>query len=307
MKNPNAKQQQKVMEVLKKHESKLRKYAGVYDVGMGYPISNQELKYGVLGILVYVNKKVAKEALNKEQLLPTEIDGIKVDVIETDPQEHDSLSDILEGLHDPLVGGIYIGNASLNGGGTLGMIVKQKGTGQPLGLTNWHVIKQRKGDRGNPIIQPAWQPNNNRYRVGNLHRWNKRLDCAVFEINDSRSIDSPNSLLNINGRIKALQDPFIGMRVMKSGAKTGVTYGIVSSVSSNLKKIRVVRNPAQDKYADEITDSGDSGAVWVTDEVNKKAVALHWGGDKAETQNAEFALTNNIKDIFDCLDLELFI
>lgn len=305
MKNPNAQQQQEVMAVLKKHEKRLKQYAGVYDVGIGYPISDEELKYGVLGILVYVNKKIAKEALDKDQILPTEIEGIKVDVIETDPQAHDTLTDLLEGLHNPLVGGIYIGNANLKGGGTLGMIVKQKGSGQPLGLTNWHVIKQRKGDRGNPIVQPAWQPNEARYRVGNLHRWNKRLDCAVFEINDSRNINGPNSLLNVSGKIKGLQEPFIGMRVLKSGAKTGVTYGIVSSVSSNLKKIRIVRNPAQDKFSIEITDSGDSGSVWVTDEVNKKAVALHWGGDKAETDNAEFALANNIKDVFDCLELEL--
>ncbi len=305
MKNPQAVQQKKALKVLQKHEKKLKKYEAVYDVALGYIISKGEIEYGEIGILVYVNKKKSKKKVAKDQLLPEFIDGIRVDVIETKPQEHDALLDILDGKYDPLVGGVFIGNASLNGGGTLGMIVKQKGSDQLLGLTNWHVIKKRKGRRGNPIIQPAWRPNEIKYRVGNLHRWNKRLDCAVFVLNTERKPHPKKSFLSINGKVKSLQDPFIGMRVMKSGGKTGVTHGIIASISSNLKRIRIVPNPAKHTDNNEISDAGDSGSIWITDEKNKKAVALHWGGDSAESKKSEYAMAHNVKAVFKCLELEL--
>lgn len=304
MKNPHAAQHAKAQKVLIKYEKQLRSYEGVFDVALGYPISDGGMDFSAIEILVYVHRKKPLSELNKEELIPETLDGIRVDIIESNPKEQNSLEDVLEGIVNPLLGGISIGSVKLGGSGTLGMIVQHKTNGKLLGLTNWHVIKKRKGRRGNPITQPGFKPSTNRFKIGNLYRWNKKLDCAVFELNNSRRLNAANSIFEIEGKIKAIQKPFIGMRVMKSGSKTGVTYGIISSVSSDKIKVRMVPNPAKPSLNNELSDAGDSGSIWVTDEAKPKAVALHWGGDKSNAESTEFSLANSLGAVFECLELK---
>jgi hypothetical protein len=307
MSNPNANEQEKALQVLKKYEKKLRQYNGVYDVGVGFPIVGKDMDFNCIAILVYVHQKKASASLPPSEQIPKSLEGIPVDVIESNPTQQPSLDDVIEGVYNPLLGGIQIGNGRLKGGGTLGLIVKQKGNPNKVGLTNYHVIKRKDGMRGNPIIQPAFKEANDRFTIGKLHRWNKKLDCAVFELNDKRENIATNSIFNIAGKIKQLQNPYIGMRVTKSGATTKITHGIISSVSSDGVKVRVVPNPDKPASNNEITSAGDSGSVWVTDEPIPKAVALHWGGDKANNGNTEFAMANNLREVFRCLDLELIV
>lgn len=303
MKNTNKKQHQTVMEVLKKHEKRLKKFKGVQDVALGFTVSKGQINFDELGIQVFVDKKKSKKSLAKKEQLPTELDGVRVDVIESKPTEKSSLADAMEGIINPLKGGINIGNAKFNTYGTLGIVLKQKTSGELMALTNHHVVKRRKGRRGNVIVQPAFRERSSRFVIGNLHRWSKKLDCASIKLNNNRSA-TIGEIQYFDKKIKTTQSPFIGMAVKKSGVKTGVTFGIIASITSNLRKIRIVANPQKPADNNEISDSGDSGAVWVTDEVNAKAVALHWGGDKAETRDSEFALANNMLDVKNCLELE---
>ncbi len=304
MKNPNAKQHAKAQKVLEKYEKQLLSYNGVFEVALGFPIINDKMDFSALEILVYVHQKKPVKDLSEAEIIPEELEGVKIDIIESHPQEQNNLDDILDGIVNPLLGGIKIGSVKLNNSGTLGMIVQHQTNGKLLGLTNWHVIKRRKGRRGNPIVQPGYKPNSIKYRIGNLYRWNKKLDCAVFEINKHRKLNAANSIYEINGKINKTQEPFIGMKVMKTGAKTGLTHGIVSSVSSDKIKIRMVPNPAKPSIDNELSDAGDSGSIWVTDEAKPKAVALHWGGDKSQSAITEFSLANSLNVIFKTLELK---
>ena len=81
MKNPNAKQHNKAMKVLEKHEKWLRSFEGIYDVGLGFPITDGKMDFSQLEILVYVKKKKSIRGIKKTQRLPEEIEGISVDVI----------------------------------------------------------------------------------------------------------------------------------------------------------------------------------------------------------------------------------
>ncbi len=294
--------QEHLLDILRRHEKKLRRFDGVYDVGVGYVRTNGKIDHNEIGILVYVVKKFGKEELDKNQVLPAVIEGIRVDVIQTTPKEQAVPTDRFE----PLLGGISISNIRMTTSGTLGMIVKDKDSGIPLGLTNHHVIKGKRGRRRNPIVQPEWKPNTREFRIGNVYRWNWDLDCAVFKIKTKlRAIDSENSMLNIEGKVTGIVEPLIGMEVMKSGATSGVTHGIISSISSTLVNIRISSNPNKWDKDNEISLPGDSGSVWITDSDDKKAVGLHHSGDSLDTPLTEYALAVNLRFVFEKLNLTI--
>ncbi|GJM64879.1 hypothetical protein [Persicobacter diffluens] len=181
---------------------------------------------------------------------------------------------------DQLIGGIQIQSKRKRGIGTLGCIVFDRLSGKPLGLTNKHILKKR---RGFSVIQPARKKRASEYIIGNIFRKGKNgkeNDFAVFEINtNNRAINQKNSLFGLAGKITEFVEPEIGMLVQKVGQSTGHTYGIIQKVSS--KTIIIKGNP--DKPCEEISIGGDSGSLWVTDEENFKAVALHRAGEKNNT------------------------
>lgn len=185
---------------------------------------------------------------------------------------------------DLLVGGLQIQSRKKSKGiGTLGCIVFDKQTGKALGLTNRHILKKR---RGFSVIQPALKRRSDTYTIGKILRKGGRgrsNDFAVFEIDlDNRSFDAQNSIAGLEGKLTEIAVPEKGMKVQKVGQRTGHTFGIIAEVTST--SITIVPNP--DKLprdeagkVSEISKGGDSGALWVTDEANFKAVGLHRAGE----------------------------
>ncbi|WP_460623655.1 trypsin-like peptidase domain-containing protein [Hymenobacter tenuis] len=270
MKKLTLEQQEGYLRVLEQHEPQLLAIDGVKDVAIGYPSRNGNTNFDEIAILVYVVKKFGEEVLSKEQLIPKSFNGIPVDVVESHPEEE-------EVTHPILLGGIGISNANLAGRGTLGIIVKDQVSEELWGLTNWHVIKRKRGKAGDPIVQPAWKPNNQQYRIGTLLKWDEDLDCAVFKLDTTRQIEA-FQLSQVAGKIEEMTIPLMGTEVQKSGARTGITYGVISGV----KRLNVEISPNPNKLASggEISRAGDSGALWITDEKVPKAVALHRAGEK---------------------------
>lgn len=183
---------------------------------------------------------------------------------------------------EPLVGGLQIQNRKLKkkGIGTLGCIVFDKKTGKPLGLTNRHILKRKVGTS---VIQPAQKRRTNKFVIGKILRKGKKgnaNDFAVFELNTSnRTYDTENSLYGLKGRIKETVKPKKGMKVQKVGQYTGHTFGIISKLYDD-STFQIIPNP--EKPTKEISDGGDSGAIWVTDEKEFKAVGLHRAGEKSK-------------------------
>ncbi|MEW7291054.1 hypothetical protein [Aquimarina sp. 2304DJ70-9] len=207
----------------------------------------------------------------------------------------------LQEKFDVLIGGIQIQSKRKNGIGTLGCIVFDKHTGKPLGLTNRHILKKR---RGFSVIQPSGKKRTTEYIIGNILRKGgkgKSNDFAVFELDlTNRTYDLENSIYGLSGKIKDYVEPVKGMKVQKVGQRTGNTYGIIDDVNRNTVIIR--SNP--DKYVDEISLGGDSGALWVTDEENFKAVALHRGGEPDNSRNlTDKAYAIPIKNVLSALQI----
>jgi len=177
---------------------------------------------------------------------------------------------------DLLIGGIQIQSRKKRGIGTLACIVFGKDTGKPLGLTNRHILKK---NRGFSVIQPAYKSRTKEYIIGNILRKGGKgrdNDFAVFEINtDNRKYDTNNSIAILEGKITEFVTASAGMKVQKVGQFTGRTFGIVEKVVNNTVYIK----PNPKKPCKEISQGGDSGALWVTDEDDFKAVALHRAGE----------------------------
>jgi len=70
-----------IHEILDKWFNNLRRYANVLNVNVGEEITNGK-KTGRQAIVVYVKKKVPRQQLAWNELLPDAIEGVPVDVIE---------------------------------------------------------------------------------------------------------------------------------------------------------------------------------------------------------------------------------
>lgn len=279
---------------LEKIKPILEKYISIKDIGIGYAVTNGKIT-DKLSIIVYIDRKRPVDFLQTNEIIPKSINGLNIDIMEYNPiHEVDPYSRI-----DQLIGGINIGNANLKGGGTLGGIFKDKATNKLVGLTNWHVIKNKKGKVNDPIVQPAWTEDSSKYTIGKLSAWDLGLDCAVFTI-ETRSINPNQGINDFEGRINAIVQPLIGMKVKKSGARSGVTFGEIQSIKTS--GIVIIPNTDRPQRSDrEISISGDSGAIWFRDDVNLNAVALHWGGEK----NDFIAYANNLIEVASKLNFEV--
>lgn len=180
---------------------------------------------------------------------------------------------------DKLIGGIQIQNRFKNKGiGTLACIVYDKNTNEAYGLTNRHILKNK---RGTTVIQPARIVRDDNSIIGKVYlKGGKGVsnDYAIFKINtDFRKIDQTNSIYGLQGKLKEYIKPYKGLKVQKIGQNTGHTFGIIHKINDN-GTFGIKPNP--DKPCEQISKGGDSGSLWVTDEENFKAVGLHSRGEK---------------------------
>lgn len=255
----------------------LRNIKGVVRVDIGYRYVNGAPTED-LSLRVFVGRKVSQRYVRKSQRIPSIIAGMPTDVIEYSAEEQVAR----DSRFDPLVGGISAINRRLAGeiGGTLGAIVFDDATGEPLGLSNWHVFVTAVGGKGDEIYQPA--QNNPGNSIGLVKERNIDLDCAVCTLTRPWVSD----ILELNLSIAGIKEPRIDMSVVKSGRSTGVTYGIVSGEGTDDVTIKPdVNQPAP---GEKISMPGDSGSVWI-DVSSGKAVALHYKGQTA-TNGMAFAM-----------------
>ena len=131
----------RIYAVKRKAQAGLLGIPGVHAVGLGAKYVGGERTLEP-AILVYVEKKKPTADLSPDELIPTEIDGVKTDVVESARPR--PLLD--EARYRPLRGGIQIrSGGSLGSTGTLGWIAH---TNTPVpkivGVTNHHVVATPK-------------------------------------------------------------------------------------------------------------------------------------------------------------------
>lgn len=211
----------------------------------------------------------------------------------------------------PMLGGISISNAYRNVYATLGGEVVDRETGARMILSNWHVLA---GDwRARPgwlIYQPGRGDGGSRAdTVAKLSRdaMSASLDAAVAELTGSRQLINDQFGLK---PVRGVGWAQLGMEVVKSGRRTGVTRGRVTAVEGTIRMNyrgvdRLIRNvvtiePRLDLR--QVSAGGDSGSLWLQEET-MYAVGLHFAG----SDSPERALAVDMQPVLDALNVDMVI
>jgi hypothetical protein len=163
--------------------------------------------------------------------------------------------------------------------GTLGCIVYDKITGEPMILSNWHVMSGATSLVLQPSSQlmPHGMPPSVENLCGRVMRTCVDLDCAVASLID-RKTDSTMLGLGIvprRARLPELRDP-----VVKFGAGNNRSYGIVKRIGivrmnfggafagilipcCQIERDAAVKQLDEKDEVRELVRPGDSGCVWM--------------------------------------------
>ncbi len=302
-------------EILKKYTEKLLPLNHVVGVGYGKKIKDNDMTDEEC-IIVMVDQKLPEAELEKEDIIPQQLDGMKTDVQEVG--EIRLLQIPRDKKFRPAPGGVSIGHYSITAG-TLGAIVKDKETGEPLILSNNHILANTSNGRdgkakiGDPILQPAAYDNGSKERdtIAHLYRFvpleptrsifrpiHNTVDCAVAKPVSKEVVE--NSILEI-GQIKGIAEAEIGVTVVKSGRTTGLTESRIRAIDST---VRVRLDPLREAIftdqivADAFSEGGDSGSL-VLDKENRVVGLLFAGSNRA-------TICNKISNVLEQLNIEFY-
>ena len=295
--------QQKIVDQAKaikeKHADRLKSFPNVIGVGVGRELAGGK-PTGRVAIRVYVRKKLPKDQLAPNAVLPDTIEGLPVDVIEDEFRIH---QDRL-GANTFLVGGISVGNLIVGGSGTLGVSVFDNRTGQELFLSNWHVLCfSFTCQPGEPIAQPgAFDGGNDTDIVAQLFKavLSDTVDCAVALPLGERPLFK--EVLEV-GFVEASNVAILGQTARKSGRSSGLTPGTISDISADINVIgypdgtHSFRDQIVLEGTGPISIPGDSGSVWLNQ--NDEVIGLNFAGSGTR------AIANHIANVFAALEINL--
>ena len=275
-------------------EKELLARPGVTAVDVGYKYV-KGLRTDEIAIRVHVAHK--RPVTGKEQI-PDTFDGYKTDVIERtyvlQPLKM-KLEDVTQQAdttrYDPLKGGISIGpDRSIDGyvfAGTLGIIVKDNSTGNPLLLSNFHVMCVDNGwNAGDQMDQPSLMDTGTHSDgIGKLVRssLSSYVDGALATLSGRTYSCDLVDIGPVNGTAPAV----LGSPVRKRGRTTLLTYGFVDGVNASISidygdgigtKILTTQISIRPDTAhtSKFSDEGDSGSVIV--DANNKVIGLLFAG-----------------------------
>lgn len=176
----------------------------------------------------------------------------------------------------PIISGTSILNARVNEPGTLGYIATDN-AGDLWIVSAYHVLCDPAllpYSADEPIYQPAAVAPEYRIATTSATHANPDLDCAAAQL--IPGITGLNYQLAIGPTTQPAQ-PVAGMRVIKSGAVSGVTEGVILSV--NDPDVLILTDPT---YPTDyiLSQPGDSGSLWL-DQQTHAPIALHSGSPSA--------------------------
>ena len=212
-------------------------------------------------------------------------------------------------FYQQICGGIGISGALGHKIGTLGGLVRDGKSGENMILSSWHVLVGSWSSReGLPIYQSAIRDDAS--QMDNIAEYTRgalllNLDAALARLNRERV--HSNKQLGI-GAVTGITIPQLGMRVIKSGAGTGVTAGIITGIlgysTQHYDGINCVIGPiihiSSEKPENKICACGDSGAWWL-EQSTLRAVGLHFAG----SEDSRFGLALPMTDVLRTLNVEI--
>jgi hypothetical protein len=282
----------------------LQGYPNVTGVGVGFKEVGGR-RTDTVAVRVYVARKVPREELADEDVLPDQIDGVPVDVIEA--QFHVHGGPLAATDHrtrfNPLIGGISIGNVVLGGSGTLGGSVFDNRIQEDMILSNWHVLCGRADCAvGESIIQPGTgggDTGDASDMVARLYRsaLTGEVDAAIARLSGQRFL--LRDLLEL-GPLSGVADPVLGLTVRKSGRTSGATTATINDVDADVDVNGYPGGSRSFQHQLVIEDSnpslpGDSGSLWVDDA--NRVIGLNFAGSSGR------AIANRIRSVIQALDI----
>ncbi len=314
-------------------EDQLLAQSGVVGVDIGEKVSGGE-PTGELGIIVYVREKKSEDELDVEEVVPKVMDGVRTDVqelvVELQPamQPHDVSIPVEEAASTTLYGGISMGPSrrlqlappvvevagEYGFVGTLGAIVRDRRTGVPMALTNFHVACIDDGCRvGDRMVQPGipdgGDPQTQEFGSLTRARLTENTDGAVITLDPGREWQS--SVQGI-GDVAGVVAAMIGATAQKCGRTTGCTYGTVGSTDATLSLDygdgigvrtlrRQVRIDTDASQSPRFSEQGDSGSVIM--DMQRRVLGLLFGG----STDGSTTFANPITVALDELDADLAV
>ncbi len=221
----NKKDKAKILKIKNKYSSDILKQKDITGIGVGVKSVNGKLS-DELAVIIMVKKKLPKNKISKNRLLPKYLDKHKVDVIETGEIKATAVYDA---KIRPAIPGYSCGHPEITAG-TFGCVV-YKGATRYL-LSNNHVIANRNDcNVGDKIYQPGVADGGvEADTIATLSEWvtieeNVNVDCAIAEIT------SPELVSDVGvwgGSIDNYTEPELNDVIFKTGRTTGTTIDILS-------------------------------------------------------------------------------
>ena len=202
--------------------------------------------------------------------------------------------------------GDSIGNDIDMSPGTLGAIVTKDTL--PYYMSCQHVL----GPRPSKVIHPAKQGIDN-FEIGTVAFNDVELDCALASINDPT--DANPMIRELNIVPSSTRNVRLNDKVIKYGLTTKVTHGIVTFIKAIRigggglvrQQIIIESDPLFRARHGEISDNGDSGALWLSaNEFGKsttEALGLNTAGGIAVDQTFDYAFATEMISIVNRFDL----
>jgi hypothetical protein len=322
--------------ILDSHRKQLLKRANVVATGIGYKQTGGE-KTDTLCIVCSVKEKVPASQLSGQDLVPTAVDSIPTDVLQT------GVIRALQAPTDrfrPAPGGVSIGHVAITAG-TLGCWVIKNG--QKVILSNNHVLaNSNDAEIGDAILQPGphdggsfpqdhianltqfipisfqGEPSecqfanavisvfnlgcrifgsSTRYKAIKIQAEDNRVDAAIATL--LNAADVRDEIINI-GPIQGTVPGELGMAIKKSGRTTGFTNGEIQQVdvTANVQYGAGQLAVFTDQLlAGAMSQGGDSGSA-VVDDHNRLTGLLFAGSDTT-------TIINRIENVFSALGVSL--
>lgn len=321
---------------IKQHAPELLGRANVVATGVGYKFANGKLS-DTPSIICSVERKLAKSALARKDLIPRDFNGVPTDVIETGPIRAFQAP---TGRFRPAPGGVSIGHRDITAG-TLGCWVKRNG--EWMILSNNHVLaNSNAATKGDPILQPGPHDGgaNPQDQLATLEDFipinltelpsdcniagnivaalngiagllgsTTRLRAVRSQASDNlvdAAIARPRNIADVQaeivhiGTIQGTASAELGMKIKKSGRTTGYTEGQIQQIDVTVNVQYGGGRIAQFRdqlMAGAMSQGGDSGSA-VLDEQNRLVGLLFAGSDQS-------TIINRIENVFSALHLTL--
>lgn len=332
----------KYIRTLKREKRRLLSFKNVVGVGVGYKLVKME-RTEQPALIIFVEKKIPKEAIPGAHFIPPKFAGLETDVIEIGKVRLLSRTS----RERPAQPGVSIGHFLVTAG-TFGAVVKDRKTGEPLILSNNHVLANVTNGRdgraqiGDPILQPgSYDGGTEKDRIGELlrfvplHKGEEEVECPVASAivrgsNEFLKILRPNYKLrmlkltnNYNLVDAAVARPDSPEMINPEIFDFGVPEGVREDVDPGLLVMKSGRTSGLTKGSVIATDvtitvgMGESGSAEFTEQVATDMISRP--GDSGSLVLSEdkmivgllfagseqYTIFNLIRNVMDQLDIKI--